>query len=165
MNPQTERKIILVVRETRLNELSRRYNTVEQGRFHLEHFGADFDDLVAEDHTYATACRGVESLLRRWGRVQLLQRSFLPNFVFGADELIVVLGQDGLVANTLKYLNGHALIGVNPDPDRWDGQLLPFNVDDLAALLPEAMTGKRPVKQVTMARAALADGQVLEYGR
>jgi hypothetical protein len=33
----------------------------------------------------------------------------------------VTLGQDGLVANTLKYLDGQPVVGVNPDPERWDG--------------------------------------------
>jgi hypothetical protein len=50
----------------------------------------------------------------------------LLNFVFGPEDTIVALGQDGLVANTLKYLDGQSLVGVNPDPKRYDGQLLPF---------------------------------------
>ena len=43
-------------------------------------------------------------------------RATSPNFIFGADDIVVVLGQDGLVANTLKYLDGQHVIGVNPDP-------------------------------------------------
>ena len=38
MAPQTEQKIILVVRETRLDELVRRHNTIAQARFFIEHF-------------------------------------------------------------------------------------------------------------------------------
>ena len=57
---------------------------------------------------------------------------------------MVTLGQDGLVANTLKYLNGQPVVGVNPDPERWDGRLLPFRVSDLSKLMPEVVLRKRP---------------------
>ncbi|MDA1813324.1 lytic murein transglycosylase, partial [Bacillus cereus] len=65
----------------------------------------------------------------------IVDRALVPNFVFGADDIVVALGQDGMVANTMKYLDGQPLIGVNPEPARWDGLLLPFAPADLAALL------------------------------
>jgi hypothetical protein len=73
----------------------------------------------------------------------------------------VVLGQDGLVANTLKYLDGQHVVGVNPDPARWDGALLPFTTDDLPRVMPEELRRKRAVKIVSMAKAALNNGQTL----
>src|SRR6202035_973225 len=39
--------------------------------------------------------------------------------------------------------------------------LLPFGEDDLPALLRDVAAGKRPFKTVTMAKATLANGQVL----
>lgn len=153
--------IVLVVRKTRLEDLVARFNTVEQARFYVEHLGADFSDYEAEQTTYHAAIRTAEATLNRFGRVQKLDRSFLPSFLFPPQCLVVVLGQDGLVANTLKYLNGQAVIGVNPDPKRWDGVLLPFGVTDLAVIAPEALAEKRKTKSVTMARAKLSDGQEL----
>jgi len=50
---------------------------------------------------------------------------------------VVAAGQDGLVANTRKYLDGQALIGVNPESARHDGQLLPFVTKDLEKIVPE----------------------------
>jgi len=67
------------------------------------------------------------------------------------------------VANTLKYLNGQPVVGVNPDPVRWDGRLLPFQVRDLPKLVPEVLFRKRRIRSVTMAKATLNNGQVL-YG-
>jgi hypothetical protein len=87
----------------------------------------------------------------------------VPNFIFGDEDTVVVLGQDGLVANTLKYLREQPLIGVNPDPQRWDGVLLPFTVKDLGHLVPEVLRGQRQVREVTLAKAELNDGQSL-YG-
>ena len=36
-----------------------------------------------------------------------------------------MVGQDGLVANVAKYLTGQPVIGVNPDPELYDGVLVP----------------------------------------
>jgi hypothetical protein len=90
-----------------------------------------------------------------------VDRSFLPNFVFAPEDTVVTLGQDGLVANTLKYLDGQPVVGVNPDPERWDGRLLPFRVRDLAKLMPEVILRKRSARSVTIAKAALNNGQTL----
>src|SRR6187455_2372351 len=137
MNPVTDKKIVLVTRPTRLAELVIRFNTVSQARFYVEHQGADFTDYLREDETYHRALRETQAALNQVGRVQLIDRSFLPNFLFAPDDTVVTLGQDGLVANTLKYLTGQPVVGVNPDPERWDGRLLPFRVGDLSKVMPE----------------------------
>ncbi len=156
-----QRRIILVTRRTRLEDLVARLNTVEQARFYIEHMGADFSDYEAEQATYRQAVQSAEKQLARFGRVQRLDRSLVPSFLFPPDCLVVAVGQDGLVANTLKYLQGQPVIGVNPDPVRWDGVLLPFRVGDLAKVVPDALTGRRPTRSVTMARVRLKDGQEL----
>lgn len=156
-----DRKIVLVTRQTPLQELVLRYNTVEQARFHVEHLGMDFADFLAEDTVYRTQVAQVSALLQRHGRLQPLDRGFLPNFLFPPDALVVVLGQDGLVANVLKYLDSQPVLALNPDPARWDGVLLPFAAGDLASLLPEVLRGRRPLREITMARATLSDGQTL----
>jgi NAD kinase len=158
---QSENKIVLITRATRLAELVVRYNTVSQARFYIEHQGADFSDYLREDEVYRQSLAEAQETLARLGRVQLVERNFLPNFVFGPDDTVVVLGQDGLVANTLKYLDGQHVVGVNPDPERWDGRLLPFRTTDLPKILPEALARKRPLRTVTMAKATLNNGQVL----
>ncbi|MEO5330529.1 MAG: hypothetical protein H7839_00785 [Magnetococcus sp. YQC-5] len=155
------KKIILVVRPTRLDELVARFNTMNQARFYVEHLGADFGDYLTEHQFYREAVSKIGEVLRQFGIMQCLDRRFLPNFIFGPDDGVVVLGQDGLVANTLKYLSGQRVVGVNPDPDRWDGVLLPFKVDDMARIMPEEVAKKRPVKEVCMAKARLNTGQNL----
>jgi NAD kinase len=161
MQPQTEKKIILVVRNTRLDELIARFNTEAQARFYVEHLGADFADYKLEDSRYKSAVRQARQQLDTLGRVQVLDRSFIPNYLFGPDDTVVVLGQDGLVANTLKYLNEQPVVGINPDPSRWEGVLLPFEVADLPKIFPDVLAGRRRISEVTMAKAELNDGQVL----
>jgi hypothetical protein len=142
-------------------ELRRRFHTRSQAKFYVGHLGQDFSDYEREDDQYSLAVRTVEQTLAELGRVQVIDRSFLPNFVFGPEDTVVVLGQDGLVANTVKYLNGQPVVGVNPDPARWDGQLLPFRIPELARLMPEVLRRKRPAKSVTMAMATLNTGEKL----
>lgn len=156
-----DRKVVLVTRRTRLEELVARFLTADQARFYVEHLGADFSDYEREHAAYQAARATTVQTLERWGRYQLVDRSFLPNFLFGPADIVVALGQDGLVANTMKYLDGHPLVGLNPDGQRHDGVLLPFKPADLASVLPEVAADKRAAKAVTMAKASLADGQVL----
>lgn len=163
MERLTENKIVLVTRKTRLEEIIAKYNTISQARFYVEHLGADFSDYVNEHENYQVCMHQAETTLQRLGRTQLVDRGFLPNFLFGPRDIVVALGQDGLVANTLKYLDGHPLIGVNPDPKRWDGVLLPFKVGDIGVILPEVFAGQRQIQEVTMAKAQLNNGQFL-YG-
>lgn len=161
MERRTENKLVLIVRGTRLDDLIARFNTEDQARFYVEHLGADFSDYQTEDRTYKQAVREAQNALLRHGRVQIVDRTFLPNFIFGAKDTVVALGQDGLVANVLKYLNGQSLVGVNPDVGRWEGVLLPFTIPDLDLVIPEIFAGKRPINEVTMAQAVLNTGETL----
>ena len=156
-----ERKVVLVTRRTRLEELIARHNTLAQARFYVEHLGAGFADYLAENEAYARSLQTTVRALQSWGRYQVLERQMLPNFVFGASDIVVALGQDGLVANTMKYLDGQPLIGLNPEPTRWDGLLLPFQPDDLTLVLQDVARGQRTLKTVTMAEARMSDGQTL----
>lgn len=41
-------------------------------------------------------------------------RGDLDRFLFEPDDIVLALGQDGLVANVAKYLDGQPVIGSNP---------------------------------------------------
>jgi NAD kinase len=157
----SQRKVVLVTRKTRLEELLARYHSREQARFYLEHLGADFSDYEREHVTYGEARQATVAALSRFTRHQVIDRQFLPNFLFGPDDIVVALGQDGLVANTMKYLDGQPLVGVNPDPKRYDGILLPFRSGELPAVLGEVAQERRDARAVTMAKVVLSDQQVL----
>lgn len=161
MNPTSENKVVLIVRRTRLDELITRFNTEDQARFYVEHLGADFSDYKEEDKTYKRTVSEVGKIISRHSRMQVVDRDFIPNFIFGKHDTVIALGQDGLVANVLKYLDGQLLIGVNPDKKRWEGVLLPFVVKDMECVLPEVFSQKRPIREITMALAKLNNGQSL----
>ena len=101
MGGSVDRKVVLITRHTRLEELVARFHTVAQAKFYVEHLGADFSDYEGEHAAYLQAKRLTTVTLQAHGRYQIIDRSFLPNFLFAADDVVVALGQDGLVANTM----------------------------------------------------------------
>jgi NAD kinase len=154
-----DNKFVLVLRKTRLEELIERFNTWEQARFYLEHQQIDIEDYHSEHKLYKQKLQDAEALLRELGRLQVLERGFLANYQFAAQDIIVVIGQDGLVANTLKYLDGQPVIAVNPDPARWDGKLLPFTSKELASVVATTLSGNCKSENITFAQATTNDGQ------
>jgi NAD kinase len=155
----TEHKIVIVTRKTRLAEIIARFNTIEQAKFYIEQLGSDFKDYQAEDLVYKKAILEVEINLRKVGKVQIIDRSFLPNFIFGKKDIVVVVGQDGLVVNTMKYLDHQPLVAINSDPERWDGVLLPFRVCDALKIIIELVNYKRSFKEISFAQVELNNGQ------
>jgi NAD kinase len=155
-------KLVVVTLKTRLEELIERFNTREQAKFYIEHMGLNFADYDREHETYSAAVR----LLRRQfegllPKMQLIERGFLPNFIFTPQDLVVTIGRDGLVVNTAKYLDGQPIIAVNPDPSRIDGVLLPFTPPKARAAVNDVLGGDAPVHEITMAQVNLNDGQSL----
>lgn len=88
MNRLTETKIVLVVRATRLADLKARFATKSQARFYVSSLGGDFGDYESEDTFYQNAIAEAQQSLSELGRVQIVQRSFLPNFVFGPEDIV-----------------------------------------------------------------------------
>ncbi|MGY6273939.1 diacylglycerol kinase catalytic domain-containing protein [Methylomonas rapida] len=159
MSENYQYRFILVVRKTRLQELIERFNTWPQARFYLEHNQVDVQDYLDEHDLYQRRLQEAERTLKALGRFQLLERRLLPNYQFGPADIVVTIGQDGLVANTLKYLEGQPVIAINPDPGRWDGKLLPFEIGDLLSVVTRTIAGKSACKTIAFAEAKTNDGQ------
>lgn len=155
-------KIVVVTRRTRLEELVARFNTLPQARFYIEHMGLDFSEYQREHEVFTSAAakllKGLEGLDRK---VQRIDWTFLPNFLFDKADAIVVLGRDGLVANTAKYLDGQMVVGINPDPERIDGVLLPFSPGQAVRAVARVIDGRAECREVTMAEVRLNDQQRL----
>lgn len=161
MSVQQDRRFLIITRKTRLQALIERFNTWPQARFYLEHSDADPTDYLSEHDHYKSQLEHAQQIVSNLGRVQLLERSFLPNYQFHQSDIIIIIGQDGLVANTLKYLNGQPVIAINPDPDRWEGRLLPFELKHLATVAEQTIEGRIDCQRITFAEARTNDGQVL----
>lgn len=154
-------KIVLVTRKTRLEGLIERFNTRSQARFYIEHAGGNFDFYEQEHEVYYAALETLRGRLQGLLKLHVIERSFLPNYLFTPADVVVTIGIDGLVVNTAKYLEGQPLVAVNPDPAHIDGILLPFQVDNAAEAVRVVLKGQARMRQVTMAQARLNDGQML----
>lgn len=152
---------VLVTRKTRLQELVERFNSWSQAKFYLEHNNVNVQDYLDENVRYQSQIQEAESTLRKLGRFQRIERTMLTSYQFSKTDIIVVIGQDGLVANTLKYLDRQPLIAINPDPKRWDGALLPFELAQLKEVVSKTTKGKAASQNITLAQASTNDGQVL----
>lgn len=155
------KKLILVTRKTRLQELIERFNTHSQAKFYIEHAGGDFVDYEREDDAYRRSLDVLRRSLEFDLRQQLLDRSLVPTFQFHAEDLIFTLGQDGLVANTAKYVGNQPIIAVNPEPSRFDGILLPFSPEQARSAADKVMNSTARIREVTLAEVTMNDGQQL----
>src|SRR5713101_4047117 len=153
-------KLVVVTLKTRLEELVERFNTREQAKFYIEHMGLNFADYDREHQVYTTTLRTLRRQLDGLlSKLQFIERSFLPNFLFTPQDLIVTLGRDGLVVNTAKYLDGQPIVAINPDPSRIDGILLPFTPPRARAAVAKVIEEKSTFHEITMAQVDLNDGQ------
>ncbi|HET8887992.1 MAG TPA: NAD+ kinase [Candidatus Angelobacter sp.] len=154
-------KIIIVTRRTRLQELVARFNTKAQARFYIEHSGGNFSDYEIEDDEYRRSFDQLSKSLDVGLKLQVIDRDFLPTFMFMPQDIVVTLGQDGLVANAAKYVKGQPIIAVNPSPRIFDGVLLPFLPGGAGGAVDRLVREKAVLRDVTMAEAKLTDGQSL----
>lgn len=160
--PPERDKIVVVTRKTALEELLERFVTREQARFYLEHSGVPFEPYEEEQRAYDEALGILKAALPGDTHSQFVDRSFLPTFAFGERDLVVTLGPDGLVVNVAKYLH-HAqpILAFNADPSKIDGVLIPFHVGEAGAAIRDSLREDYRLREVTMARATLGDGQSL----
>lgn len=154
-------KVMLVTRKTRLAELIERFNTRGQAKFYIEHSGGDFGDYEREDQAYREALETLRRALRVGLKVHAFDRALVPTLSFAQTDIVVTLGQDGLVANCAKYIGEQPLIAVNPDPSRFDGALLPFTPEQARSALLALLGGRARVREVALAQAQLNDGRRL----
>lgn len=152
---------IIIINKTRLELLIERFNTKAQARFYIEHAGGDFADYELEHTTFKQSLETVQKNISKHLKHKVIDRKFLPNFLFSEKDIAVVVGQDGLVANTAKYVNEIPILAINPDLDRFDGVLLPFNVKNFENGLLKALDNRASFKKVTMAEAQMNNGQRL----
>src|ERR1700719_2476475 len=155
------KKLVIVVRKTRLQELVERFNTPSQAKFYIEHAGGDFADYEREDDAYRFALETLRRSLDFELPQQPMDRSLVSTFHFQKEDLVVTLGQDGLVANTAKYAGVQPIVAVNPEPSRFDGILLPFLPNQARAAVTRVLENKARTRVVTLASVKLGDGQRL----
>jgi NAD kinase len=152
---------IIVKNKTRLESLIERFNTKAQAKFYIERLGGNFEDYVTEHNTFENSLDTLQTRLSKVIKYKIVERIYMPSFIFAENNVIVVIGQDGLVANTAKYSKGIPIVAVNPDKRRYDGVLLPFDTTDFIVAIENVVSNKFYSRTMHFAEAKLNDGQRL----
>ncbi|MEU5362379.1 hypothetical protein ABZ354_02530 [Streptomyces sp. NPDC005925] len=151
-------RVVLVHRTTEYEELVARHGTHGQAAFFLASRGRGIEEIAARHHRTRRALAGVASAVPLTWRQARVERADLDRFLFAPEDVVVVVGQDGLVANVAKYLAGQPVIGVDTDPGRNPGVLVRHAVGDAGALLRSVHTGAA-TDDLTMVEAVADDTQ------
>lgn len=154
-------RVVVVTRRSEYEELLGAHGTRGQAEFFLSGRGQAIEVVEARHRRLERALAEVLALVPPAWRRARADRSDLDRFLFAPDDIVVAVGQDGLVANVAKYLAGQPVVGVNPDPGEYGGVLVPHPAAATGDLLADIAAGRASYDERTMAAASLDDGQRL----
>ncbi|MFC8592101.1 hypothetical protein [Streptomyces atroolivaceus] len=154
-------RAVLVHRTTEYEELLARHGTHGQAAFVLAGRGRSIDEVAERHLRNERALTEVAAAVpMRWRRTRV-ERADLDRFLFGPEDVVLVVGQDGLVANAAKYLSGQPVVGIDTDPGRNPGVLVRHRAGDTAALCRAAVSSGGRTDALTMTEAVADDTQRL----
>ena len=155
-------RVVIVHRRSEYTELLERHSTYGQAEYFLRERGRSIDDVRERHDVLDRAIHEVSTRLPDDVRQARLERSELDRYLFGPEDIVMAIGQDGLVANVAKYLAGQPVIGVNPEPERNPGVLVAHRPLDAPGMVAKLRTGHARIESRAMVQATLDDGQSLE---
>lgn len=154
-------RAVVVHRRSEYDDLIARHGTHGQADFYLAQRGRDIvevqDRHAALDAAKAAVSAGIPD---EWRRAEV-ERTELDRFVFGPEDVVLAVGQDGLVANVAKYLEGQPVVGVNPEPQWNPGVLVVHAPAAVGDVLETFASGSAAIEERTMVEASTDDGQEL----
>lgn len=154
-------RVVIVHRRSEYEELLDRHATYGQAEFFLRSRGRDIAEVIARHEAIEAAMQLVSSSLPDDVRQARVERSDLDRYLFAPEDIVVAVGQDGLVANVAKYLSGQPVIGVDPEPGRNAGVLVPHAPEGAATAVALVRAGRASIHQRALVLARLDDDQFL----
>jgi NAD kinase len=160
MSSRTPR-VVVVTRPTELERVLARHGTYAQAAFYMRTYGQDIEVVRARHERFEAALASVLSQVPVSWRRARVARAQLDRFLFAPEDLVVAVGQDGLVANVAKYVCEQPVIGINPDPDEYAGVLARHAPARLKRLLLGAAKGRCAIERRPMVEARTGVGHAL----
>lgn len=171
-------RVVIVTRETAYQGLLKRSGSEKQAKFRrAAALRSSSPPLIAtasavadielqamnvSNRRYEGAQVNVSNAVPSGWRQAVVRRQELDRFPFEANDIVVVNGPDGLVANVSKYLrDGQPVIGLNPEPEVNPGVLVPHRPEDADELIHLTAEGHVDFEERTMVEAKLDDGETL----
>lgn len=159
--PTLPPRVVFVSRESDFELLLARHATREQARFFLDRRGQSLDELEQRHGQQQLALAQARTALPDDWRNASVRRGGLDRFLFNPEDIVVAVGQDGLVANVAKYLSGQPVIGVNPMPELYDGVLVRFGASALDKVYRRVAAADTAMEHRTMVEGRLDNGERL----
>jgi len=150
-------RVVIVTRRTEYAEMLAIHGTRGQAAFFLSTRDRDIAELEERHRLTHRAIETAAAAIPVDWRRGTVERADVSRFLFSPEDIVLVVGQDGLVANVAKYLDGQPVIGIDPEPDRNAGVLVTHAASEVGDLL----RATDHVDQRTMVEARLDDGQHL----
>jgi NAD kinase len=154
-------RAVFVTRETDYELLIARHATRDQARFFLKTRGQEIEDVEARHAQFGDTLRRARSSVSTEWRQTLVKRADFDRFLFAPEDMVIAVGQDGLVANVAKYLDGQPVLGINPAPNQYDGVLVRLNVAALGNALSAVLHSDAAIEHRTMVQATTDSGERL----
>jgi len=154
-------RVVLVSRETEYAALLAKHGTRGQAEFFLSSRGQNMAELDEREALQSRALAAAKEIVPAdWSFVHVLRQD-LNRFLFRPEDIVVPIGQDGLVANIAKYLDGQPVIGISPDPASSENVLIRHGLDRLPKLLKAAANADIDIQARAMVEANAGDGLTL----
>lgn len=154
-------RVVLVTRPSDFERFMALHATRGQAEFFLKQRGQSLSVLELQNTKIANAIAAAKMAVPDdWSMAHVL-REDLDRFLFSDRDIVIAIGQDGLVANLAKYLSGQPVIGITPSPDEAEGILTALPASVLSDLLPMVAARDVDLQERTMVEACLDDGQTL----
>ncbi len=154
-------RVVTITRPTEYQLLLERHGTAGQAKFFLKTRNQSIDVVVARHEQQLAAVEKVLSQVPLDWRQAKVDRGDLDRFLFDPDDIVVAIGQDGLVANAAKYLPNLPVVGVNPDPEEYEGVLVTFAPKQAWQALTLVAEGMASIEKRTMVRVTVDRGHSL----
>lgn len=152
-------RVVVVTRETELDALLKAHGTRGGAAFFLKSRGQKLEDV---DHRHQGLHAAVDMTLGQiplnWRRARV-DRDSLDRFLFEPSDIVVTVGQDGLVANVAKYLESQVVVGIYAGDH--PGVLAPHSAKHTGRLLAQVESKSVSVQARTLVCAKTGDGQTL----
>lgn len=149
-------RLVIVYRETQLAGLLAEHSTMGNVEFFLSSRGQTVAPLIVADEAQRRALDETAAAVPTDWRLATVEREHLSRFLFEPDDLVAVVGQDGLVPNVSKYLGQQCVLGISPAAP---GLLCRHTPADLAHLLTGEVTPG--LEEHASVEAVTDDGQRL----
>jgi hypothetical protein len=154
-------RAVVVHRRSELDLLLERHGTRGQAEFFLRSRGRDLAVVQSRHDALHDALRQVDAAIPGGWRRAGVERADLPRLRFDPEDVVLAVGQDGLVANVAKYVTDQPVLGVDPEPKVNPGVLVRHPASSVPGLLAAVAAGTVACERRCMVEAVLDDGQAL----